>query len=256
MRYVVVNGPFIAFEVVPGALSVFEVHAGQPKDGAAGRLQVVPDRLAIRAEKFVAGDLHVHRALVHEAKARSIGANRPDAIVEVPGAFVTKHDEVRICVRTLQVVGQIVLGVDFSVLSGLDVDGVDANGDAGGPTRLEPLLTRASGRGRSRNGFSFGIFSGANEKGLVGVDRHRAGSELSGDFGDFLGRMRIQIGGENRSILDVVDLPGLVSGHQYANPAFHDLVDGPRLQVDRGETGRCADDQLSSIRRVSVLVKI
>src|SRR5258708_27417577 len=95
-RYVEVYGPFLAVEVVPGAMARGEVHARKPEHRALGSLQVVPDRLAVGAEEFVARYFHVHGAFVHEPQAGAIGSDGPDAVVKVPRTFVAEHDDVRV----------------------------------------------------------------------------------------------------------------------------------------------------------------
>ena len=53
-RHVEVHRPFIALQVIPGALPRRNLVAGQPEILAARRLQVVPDRIAVRGEELVA----------------------------------------------------------------------------------------------------------------------------------------------------------------------------------------------------------
>src|SRR5437660_1700446 len=95
-RFVVVNRPVAASDLVALGFTCGEGESGEPEFPALGRLQVVPDGLAVGTEKLVPGDLHVHLPVVDLAQARSVGANGPDAIDLVPWAFMAEHDQTRI----------------------------------------------------------------------------------------------------------------------------------------------------------------
>src|SRR5262249_58626474 len=83
------------------------------------------------------GDLHVHRARVDLAQPGAVGADRPDAVYLVPGAFVTEHQQARVRRRELDVVEPVVAGVERLDLAGLDVHGVEAHRQPGGPAGFQ-----------------------------------------------------------------------------------------------------------------------
>src|SRR5437762_1106410 len=97
-------GPVVAVDWVSRANALLDTDAGDPELLAARSLEVVPDGFAIGAPEFVAGDFHFHGAVVHEFHADAIGADRPDAIDLVPGAFVAVHDQSRVCGGKLEMV--------------------------------------------------------------------------------------------------------------------------------------------------------
>src|SRR5215471_21431239 len=98
------NRPPVAFERVMGFLAGLQVETCEPELLAARRLQIEPDRFAVEAPPFMPGDLHVHRALMHQALLRAVGANGPDAIDLVPRAFVTIEQKIRIGRRELKMI--------------------------------------------------------------------------------------------------------------------------------------------------------
>src|SRR5882672_5075411 len=98
------HGPFVPLQVIPRALARCDLVAREPEVLAPGRLKVVPDGLAVRAEEFVPGNLHVHRTPVNPGEPAAVGAGGPDAIDFVPGALVAEQDEIRVGRRELDVV--------------------------------------------------------------------------------------------------------------------------------------------------------
>jgi hypothetical protein len=68
--------------------------------------------------------------------------------------------------------------------------------------------------------------------------------------------VRIQVGGEDRAILRVVDLARLVPGDQDADTTFGDSIDGERFQIDRGDAMRISDYQLPAVSGVGVLMEV
>src|SRR5262245_29102952 len=96
--------PVLAGDRITDALPRLDVHARQPEVLRARRLQVVPDPLAVVAEKLVSGNLIAHGPLVHEPELLAVGADRPDTVHLVPGAFVTEEQAVRVGRRRLQMI--------------------------------------------------------------------------------------------------------------------------------------------------------
>jgi len=66
----------------------------------------------------------------------AVGADRPGAVVEVPRAFVAEEDLQRIGGGALEGSWSSRFAVDDFELTGLEVDGVDHLGCAGGPLRF------------------------------------------------------------------------------------------------------------------------
>src|ERR1700694_5228148 len=78
------NGPFIALQVIPGAIVSSDVIAGQPEVFSARRLEIVPDRAAIGAPELVSRNLHRHRPRMNQSVAGAVGMNGPEAVDLVP----------------------------------------------------------------------------------------------------------------------------------------------------------------------------
>src|SRR6185503_5959976 len=57
---VVMNRPVLTLNLVPGEPAACDVVTSEPEHLRLRRLQVIPDRLAVRAEKLVAPDFHLH----------------------------------------------------------------------------------------------------------------------------------------------------------------------------------------------------
>src|SRR5579864_7448832 len=98
------HGPFVPLQVIPRAPARCDLVAGEPEVLPPRPLEVVPDRLAVRAEEFMPGNLHVHRTPVNPGELAAIGPDRPDAIDFVPGALVAEQDETGVGWRELHVV--------------------------------------------------------------------------------------------------------------------------------------------------------
>src|SRR3989442_3167997 len=90
--------------MVVSSLSSRYFIAGDPKIFPARRLQVIPDDLAIGAEEFMPGDLHIHRACMDFSEPGSVATDGPDAVHLVPRSFVAKHQQSGIAGRKLHVI--------------------------------------------------------------------------------------------------------------------------------------------------------
>ena len=82
------------------------------------------------------GDFHVHEAFVDQLLARAVGADGPDPIDLVPGAFMAIHDEAGIGGRELDMVEPVGRGDDDLPLAGANVDGEDFHRNL----RFQPLV--------------------------------------------------------------------------------------------------------------------
>ena len=95
------NGPLVTLDRVAGFFAGGEVHARNKEFFAARHLEIEPDGLAVVTPKFVAGDFVRDSPFMYEAESGTIGSNVPDAVHEVPRAFVAEHEQSRISGREL-----------------------------------------------------------------------------------------------------------------------------------------------------------
>ena len=116
------HGPSRAFDRIADPCGL-DVHSRQPEDARLGRLQIIPDRLAVVAKEFVPGNFHGHGSRVHEAVAGAIGADRPDAIYLIPRAFVTIQNQRWVGGRALVVIEIVGHGHETADRAGFNVHG-------------------------------------------------------------------------------------------------------------------------------------
>ena len=226
------------------------------KNSTARHLQIVPDGLPIAAEKLVTRDFHVHRSFVHQSQAGAIRSDSPHPIVVVPRSFMAKHDQVGVPGGHLKVVGPVVLRVDLTERASLDVDGVEHFRRTRSPVRLKTSAL-STGRRSARYRLSVGIGHDAHQHGFVRADGESAATaRLGRNLGDLACRVGIQIRSEDGAFLRVVNLAGLMAGHQDAHAPLNHLIDFARRQIDGRDAVRIGDHQLLAISRVGVLMEI
>ena len=78
---------------MPVAAGAPRRRSGQPEFLAARRLQVIPNDFPVETPEFMAGDFHVHAALVHQALVAAVGADGPDAVHFVPRMYLLQLAE-------------------------------------------------------------------------------------------------------------------------------------------------------------------
>ena len=162
------HGPVFALDAVFDFLARRENMAGQPKHSGLRRLQVVPNRFAVMAEEFVAGDFHIHRAGMNLLQPGAIGANRPDAVDLVPWSFVAKHNQRRIGGRKLHVVEPVRVGMERIDGAASYVDCVKLHWQAQRPAFLQPASAAAGSWSGVRGPRACHITSG--EQSFIGID--------------------------------------------------------------------------------------
>src|SRR3954463_13405988 len=113
--------PVLAGQRITDALAGLDVYARQPELLRARSLQVVPDPLAVVAEELVPRNLVAHGPPVQQPEVLAVGADRPDAVHLVPGAFVTEEQAVRGGRRRLQGVAPLRRVGDLPRRARLDV---------------------------------------------------------------------------------------------------------------------------------------
>src|SRR5215831_16946090 len=118
------DGPLAPLRLVANLFARRDNETCQPEFLPFGRLQVVPDDLAVRTEELMAGDFHFHRSGVNFAEAAVVGSNGPDAVNLMPRSFVAEHQEIRIGGRKLNVIQPIGAVMKYLQLSGFDLDRV------------------------------------------------------------------------------------------------------------------------------------
>ncbi len=214
-----VDGPLIALHVIPGAFLRFEVVACEPEVFALGGLQIVPERFAVDAPEFVAGDFHGHRAFVDQLVLGAVGANGPDAVDFLPSAFVAIHEKGGVGGRKEQVVKPI--GVVFKEgrhFPGLEIDGEERHWVSGGESPghhfafvggLDERAGHALGvdAGGTVVGGLWVFDKGSGGEGLVGVDGDNVGAIRDG--GEFLYFAGIDVGGVEGVLADFGEEDGL-----------------------------------------------
>ena len=90
-RYVEMDRPLVALEMIPGSFSGIDVVARQPEDFAARCLQVVPNGAAVVTPELVPGDFHRDGAVVNLGQTAAVAADSPDSIHLMPRPFVTQQ---------------------------------------------------------------------------------------------------------------------------------------------------------------------
>src|SRR5262249_24413288 len=98
------NRPLLPSQCVSNLLSGRQNHSRQPAFLSFRGLQVKPYRPAVGAEELMPGNLHFHGSSMNLTQASAVGPDGPDAVHLVPGAFVTEHEQARICGRELNVI--------------------------------------------------------------------------------------------------------------------------------------------------------
>src|SRR5947209_5844886 len=121
--HIEMNGPFVARQVVPSALSISQSITGEPEILAFRGLQVVPDGLSVGTPKLMPSNLHGHRAVVDQHILRSVSVDGPDAIDLVPRALVTVHQQARVRGRKEQMVHPIGAMEQRLHLAGFEING-------------------------------------------------------------------------------------------------------------------------------------
>ena len=189
---------------------------------AAGKMELVEQRLAVGAPPFVAGDLHLHRALMDQLILRAVGADGPDAVHHLPGALVAIQQQGRIGGRKLQVVQPIgaVLqqGRHFSrpQINGehrhrqfcrqarghhLALVGRLAEIGVGHPSQRRGAVIRAAGVGVA-------LDERAGAEGFVGVDGDHAGAAR--EIGELAVLPGVEVDAPQRGEKRIVRRPGVV----------------------------------------------
>ena len=128
--------PLVAFDRVAGCLARRELDAGEEEGFALGKLQVKPHAFAIGTPEFVTGNLHRHRPLVKQPQSAAVGVDVPDAVQQMPRAFMTELEQRRVGRRELNVPEPAFIAVNKVCFPRGDFDGEELLR----PFRLEDLV--------------------------------------------------------------------------------------------------------------------
>src|SRR5436190_3421631 len=166
------DGPLVAFD------GVAEFWREPPYVGcyackveffATRDLEVEPDGFAVRAPEFVAGNFVGDGAFVNQTQAGAVGADVPDAIDEMPGTFVTEHEERRICGRELNVIEPVVAAMNEIRFAGGNFEREEEMRQLGVVNGFEPIRA-----GLAAGNLGRALAESAGKEGFVSVDGQAA----------------------------------------------------------------------------------
>ena len=152
--------PVFALNFVFNLLACSEDTAGEPEDLGFGRLQIIPDDFAIGAEELVPGDFHVHGAGMDFAQFGTVRADGPYAIDLMPGAFVAKHEQIRLGWGKLNMIEPVRAGMECFNFASFDADGIETHGQMRSPAAFEACSPAAGASGWPSLSRSIGLVLG------------------------------------------------------------------------------------------------
>ncbi len=259
------NRPLVPLQVIPGPLPRLHVVSRQPEVLASRRLQIVPDRLSVRAPELVPEDLHRHRPRVYLRQPGPIRPYRPDPVHFVPWPFVAKHHQPRIGGREQQMVQPVVRAVNHLHLARVHIQREHCHRQPRRPPLLHhlPLVLRLIECVHLRPAAAlppaivlarrpFDVSS--SQQRLIRVHRrHRSPRRQCADPPRLA---RIDIRPPRRAVFDVVNPPALPPRLDHPHASRHHLPGGPRRQIHHRHPVRRRVNHPPAVRRVPVLVEV